>query len=87
MKKVLAIAFLLAAMVTNAQEETEEPIEGWNKKGNFSFLFNQSAFDNWLAGGTNSISGTLGLNYDFNYLKGDWSWDKCKLHGSGSLLW
>ncbi len=75
MKKVLAIAFLLAAMVTNAQEETEEPIEGWNKKGNFSFLFNQSAFDNWLAGGTNSISGTLGLNYDFNYLKGDWSWD------------
>lgn len=75
MKKVLAIAFLFAAMLTNAQEETEEPVEGWNKTGNFSFLFNQSAFDNWLAGGTNSISGTLGLNYDFNYLKGDWSWD------------
>jgi hypothetical protein len=59
----------------NAEEKKEEPKEGWKRSGNFSFLFNQSAFNNWLAGGTNSASGTLGLNYDFNYLKGDWTWD------------
>ncbi|CAM1351448.1 DUF3078 domain-containing protein [Tenacibaculum crassostreae] len=76
MKKLLAIAILFGALTANAQEEKkEEPKEGWKRSGNISFLFNQSAFNNWLAGGTNNISGTLGLNYDFNYLKGDWTWD------------
>ncbi|REH56009.1 hypothetical protein C7448_10137 [Tenacibaculum gallaicum] len=76
MKKLLAIAVLFGTLTANAQEEKkEEPKEGWKKSGNISFLFNQSAFNNWLAGGTNNISGTLGLNYDFNYTKGDWTWD------------
>ena len=38
-------------------------------------MFNQSAFSNWTAGGTNNIAGTLGVNYDFNYAKGDLTWD------------
>ncbi|MFD0992703.1 DUF3078 domain-containing protein [Tenacibaculum geojense] len=75
MKKVLALAILFGALTLNAQDKKEEPKEGWKKSGNISFLFNQSAFNNWLAGGTNNISGTLGLNYDFNYVKGDWTWD------------
>ncbi|MDE1205184.1 DUF3078 domain-containing protein [Tenacibaculum larymnensis] len=76
MKKLLAIAVLFGALTVNAQEEKkEEPKEGWKRSGNISFLFNQSAFNNWLAGGTNNISGTIGLNYDFNYTKGDWTWD------------
>lgn len=77
MKKLVAIAILLGALSINAQEETEkkEAKDGWKRGGNISFLFNQSAFNNWLAGGANNISGTLGLNYDFNYTKGDWTWD------------
>lgn len=76
MKKLLAIAVLFSALTANAQEEKkDEPKEGWKRSGNISFLFNQSAFNNWLAGGTNNISGTIGLNYDFNYTKGDWTWD------------
>ncbi|UTD15481.1 DUF3078 domain-containing protein [Tenacibaculum mesophilum] len=76
MKKLLAIAVMFGALTANAQEEKkEEPKEGWKRSGNISFLFNQSAFNNWLAGGTNNISGTIGLNYDFNYTKGDWTWD------------
>ncbi|CAM1371549.1 conserved exported hypothetical protein [Tenacibaculum litoreum] len=76
MKKLLAIAVLFGTLTVNAQEEKkEEPKEGWKRSGNISFLFNQSAFNNWLAGGTNNISGTIGLNYDFNYTKGDWAWD------------
>ncbi|AZJ34769.1 DUF3078 domain-containing protein [Tenacibaculum singaporense] len=76
MKKLLAIAVLFGTLTANAQEEKkEEPKEGWKRSGNISFLFNQSAFNNWLAGGTNNISGTIGLNYDFNYTKGDWTWD------------
>lgn len=76
MKKLLAFAVLLGTLTANAQEEKkEEPKDGWKRSGNISFLFNQSAFNNWLAGGTNNISGTIGLNYDFNYTKGDWAWD------------
>ncbi len=76
MKKLLAIAVLLGTLTANAQEEKKkEPKDGWKRSGNISFLFNQSAFNNWLAGGTNNISGTIGLNYDFNYTKGDWAWD------------
>ena len=75
MKKLLAITILLTAMTVKGQEATEEKKEGWKKSGVVTFLFNQSAFNNWLAGGTDNISGTLGLNYDFNYAKGDWTWD------------
>lgn len=75
MKKLLAITILFTAMTVKGQEATEEKKEGWKKSGVVTFLFNQSAFNNWLAGGTDNISGTLGLNYDFNYAKGDWTWD------------
>jgi hypothetical protein len=75
MKKLLAIVVLFGALTVSAQDKKEEPKEGWKKSGNITFLFNQSAFNNWLAGGTNNIAGNLGLNYDFNYLKGDWTWD------------
>ncbi|NMH28462.1 DUF3078 domain-containing protein [Flavobacterium silvaticum] len=47
----------------------------WTTKGNFSLLLNQSSFSNWIAGGENNISGTIGVNYDFNYKKEDWNWD------------
>ena len=57
-----------------AQEEAA-PKEGWTKKGNISFLFNQSAFSNWIAGGENNVAGNLGINYDFNYIKENISWD------------
>ncbi|MGH1385397.1 DUF3078 domain-containing protein [Kordia sp.] len=49
--------------------------KGWRSKGNVSFLFNQAAFSNWAAGGENSISGTLGFNYDLNYHRENWDWD------------
>lgn len=49
--------------------------KGWRSKGTVSFLFNQAAFSNWAAGGENSISGTLGLNYDLNYHQKNWDWD------------
>lgn len=63
-------------LVTQAQEVLKpEPPKVWTTKGNFSVLFNQSTFNNWYAGGENNVSGNLGFNYDFNYKKGDWTWD------------
>ena len=49
---------------------------GWKRGGNFVLLFNQSAFNNeWLGGGTSSIAGNAGLNYDFNYKTPELIWD------------
>ena len=76
MKKLIAIAILFGTLSINAQEEViDQEKSSWKKEGNISFLFNQSAFNNWIAGGANNISGALSLNYDFNYSKGDWTWD------------
>ncbi|NLP57313.1 DUF3078 domain-containing protein [Lutibacter sp. B1] len=76
MKKVLLLLVtVLSFTITIAQEKEEGPKEGWTKKGNISLLFNQSAFSDWVAGGENNIAGNLGINYDFNYLKGDITWD------------
>ena len=78
MKKLILLISLVAQFHNlYAQEPTEENSEhsAWTKGGTFTFLLNQSAFENWVAGGVSSVSGTIGVNYDFNYLKDDWSWD------------
>lgn len=59
--------------------------EGWKTKGTVSLLLNQSSFNNWIAGGEDSFSGTLGINYDFNYKKDDLTWDN-KILASYGLL-
>jgi hypothetical protein len=82
MKKATFIFILLLSAVS-AQSQTIEidtlpktdTIKTWKFKGNFSLLFNQSTFDNWVAGGENNFSGTVGLNYDINYDKDGWTWD------------
>ena len=97
MKKIILGFAFLSMLSINAQEVVKEiekvtkAIEdttrthGWTKKGEIIFLFNQSSFSNWLAGGENSFSGNLGLNYDFNYKSEDWSWDN-KIIASYGLL-
>jgi len=78
MKKIILLFALSIQFQSLYAQET--PIENaetpaWTTSGTFTFLLNQSAFENWVAGGVSSISGTVGVNYDINYLKGDWSWD------------
>ncbi len=80
MKKATLLILLLITGISNAQVSdttvvVNDTIKHWTAKGNASFLFTQSTFDNWLAGGENNISGNIGVNYDVNYKKDDWSWD------------
>jgi hypothetical protein len=78
MKKLTLIIALFVGLVSmNAQDkEADSTKQGWTKAGQFSLLFNQSAFNNnWTAGGVSSIAGNLSLNYDFNYVKDDIIWD------------
>ena len=49
--------------------------EKWKNSGNALFLINQSSFSNWTSGGQSSISGTLKIDYNFNYSDNGWDWD------------
>ena len=74
MKKILLIILSVQLSFSLAQNN-EEPQPNWTKKGIITFLVNQSSFENWIAGGISNVSGALGLNYDFNYQKNDWTWE------------
>lgn len=80
MKKITLIILCVFGMISAlAQEKPTETLpdstKAWTTKGNISLLFNQSNFNNWLSGGENNLSGNVGVNYDFNYRKQDWTWD------------
>ena len=62
---------------------SDERPNGWIKKGTFTFLANQATFNNWLAGGQSNVSGSIGLNYDFNYKSDSWTWDNKLIAGYG----
>lgn len=74
MKKIILGFTLLLGLAIQAQTATDST-SNWTKKGVFTFLANQSSFDNWLAGGQNNFAGNVNINYDFNYKNGDWNWD------------
>ena len=56
-----------------SQDEIED--KKWKKSGNAVFLVNQSSFSNWTSGGQSSISGTLKVDYNYNYSNDGWAWD------------
>lgn len=75
MKKIVFMLCLIVATVATSQETKKDSTSNWTKKGVFTLLFNQASFSNWIAGGENSVAGTVNINYDFNYKKDNWSWD------------
>ena len=77
MRKIIVVCFVLTGLSINAQEKKVDSTSNWTKKGVFSLLFNQASFSNWIAGGENSVAGTVSINYDFNYKnkEGNWTWD------------
>ena len=78
MKNLFYICFLLTSSILFSQEKEKDSIveiPKWKVNGQFTFLFNQSTFTNWNAGGENTIAGNFGINYDFNYKNKDWNWD------------
>ena len=75
MRTLFFVSMILTSLSVSAQEKEKDTLSNWTKGGVFTLLFNQASFSNWIAGGENSVSGTVSINYDFNYKNGDWSWD------------
>ncbi len=78
MKKTFIILLVLSSSALFSQEKKKDTLvkkSNWKVNGQFTFLFNQSTFTNWKAGGDNTIAGNFGINYDFNYKNGSWNWD------------
>ena len=48
--------------------------EPWRIGGNYSLQFNQAAYSNWQAGGTNSITANSTVALFANYKKDNWAW-------------
>ncbi|MGQ7945832.1 DUF3078 domain-containing protein [Flavobacterium sp. WC2509] len=101
MKKIILLAILLPlTALLHAQNAEKDLIKktqdaaktiddtipnGWKSKGKVSFLFNQSSFSNWIAGGENNFSGNLGLDYKIDYKKDDFTWEN-RIMASYGLL-
>jgi hypothetical protein len=101
MKKIiLLVYFIILSTSLHAQPSEKDLIKktedaaktiddtiknGWKSKGKVTFLFNQANFNNWVAGGENSFSGNLGLDYKIDYKKDDFSWENRILASYGLL--
>lgn len=101
MKKILLLGFLLTVSVKiQAQTGEKELIKktedaakviddtirnGWKYQGKVTFLFNQANFNNWVAGGENSFSGNLAVDYKIDYKKDKFSWENRFLASYGVL--
>ncbi|MCK5816322.1 MAG: DUF3078 domain-containing protein [Flavobacteriaceae bacterium] len=83
-KLVLISALVLTCTFAYAQEDKViDSLEGWTTKGAITLLINQTAFSNWDAGGDNSLSSNVKVNYDFNYKKREWLLDNKLLTSYG----
>jgi hypothetical protein len=101
MKKIILLSCFLSLSAGIIAQTTEKELmkntdsaikaiadttaNGWSKKGTITFLFNQSTFNNWLAGGESSLAGTLGFNYEFHYKNDNTTWDNRILANYGLL--
>ncbi|MEH6308836.1 DUF3078 domain-containing protein [Olivibacter sp. CPCC 100613] len=83
MKKIILLTSLFVSLVYCLRAQETNPDSIWKIHGENTFLINQSTFSNWAAGGINSLSANLVLNYDFNYKKDKWSWDNKVLAAYG----
>lgn len=98
-KLFLSCLFLITAILhaQNPEKEVMKKTEdaaktiddtiknGWRSVGKATFLFNQASFNNWIAGGENSFSGNLALDYKIDYIKDSYSWENRILASYGLL--
>ena len=78
MKRLLVVLILFFGLNnTHSQnDKLQDTLDNsWVLSGKFTFLGNQSSYSYWTAGGQTSVSGTIKIDYDFNYERNGWNWD------------
>ena len=78
MKRLLVVLILFLGLNnTHSQnDKLQDTLDNsWVLSGKFTFLGNQSSYSYWTAGGQTSVSGTIKIDYDFNYERNGWNWD------------
>lgn len=79
MRKILWVFMLLLYHIGNGQTATNDsvpPVEKskWTQKNRIGLDISEVTFVNWNSGGSNSISGLLGLNSSYNYDRQNFFW-------------
>ena len=72
---ILCLFFTLGVFAQEKVADTIDLKSNWNNSGKFTFLGNQSSYSYWTAGGQTSLSGTIKIDYDFNFENNGWNWD------------
>jgi len=72
---IFFLFFILNVLSQEKAIDSTNVKNNWTKSGNFTFLGNQSSYSYWTAGGQTSISGTIKIDYDFNFENNGWNWD------------
>ena len=72
---ILCLFFTLSVFAQEKANDTTELKSNWNNSGKYTFLGNQSSYSYWTAGGQTSLSGTIKIDYDFNFENNGWNWD------------
>ena len=88
MKTTLPLLFLLCMGLacfsqTVTVKDTAKKDTAWKIHGQNTLLISESSFSHWAAGGVNSAAVNLVLDYNFDYKKGNWSWDNKVIAGYG----
>jgi len=81
---LLIFSFLCISLAGFSQTAVKkDTAKYWTIHGQNTILIAQSSFSNWAAGGVNSFAANAVFDYDFDYKKGNWSWDNKVIVGYG----
>ena len=72
MKKTLLI-FALTLCINLYSQELSVKDSLWTKSGNIALLLNQTGYSDWVGGGTNNFSGTIKLDYEWEFENQGWN--------------
>ncbi len=78
MKKLFFLGLLFFIQINFAQKirvKIKDTTNVWDRVNKLGFDFTQSTFDNWNAGGNNSISGIFKGNFQRNFIKGNFKFN------------
>lgn len=75
MKHRFTLLLLTALLAGIAKAQTIDTVKSWNYKGDFGLSLTQASYNNWAAGGENSLATNAMVNLFADYKKGKLSWN------------